>query len=190
MQSFTGHSKKSSFPSCPLCFPPGRTDRYNHELDTETEDDGEDLLFHSFSSCSPRYSRVYSQPGTHGHGHRMAAGLEPLIQDVNTAFLSPFASVPPQVSEYRMLPHEAGVVTAVVLVAAAEAVVGKGVCSAPSAIPSSLCHTLSLSSSMVLVVNLLYDLPPLQYMFSPQRPWMESLIYSPVFSEDLTLLSQ
>ncbi|RUS83851.1 hypothetical protein EGW08_008392 [Elysia chlorotica] len=58
-----------------------RTDRYNHELDTETEDDGEDLLFHSFSSCSPRYSRVYSQPGIHGHGHRMAGGLEPLIQD-------------------------------------------------------------------------------------------------------------
>ncbi|CAL1530340.1 unnamed protein product [Lymnaea stagnalis] len=47
-----------------------RIDRYNHELDTEdTEDDGEDLLFHSFSSCSPRYSRVYNR------------GLEPLIHD-------------------------------------------------------------------------------------------------------------
>ncbi|KAL8618608.1 hypothetical protein ACOMHN_015718 [Nucella lapillus] len=36
-----------------------RTERYNHDLDTEdTEDDGEDILFHSFSSCSPRYSKV------------------------------------------------------------------------------------------------------------------------------------
>ena len=40
----------------------GRTERYNHEIDTEdTEDDGEDILFHSFSSCSPRYSKVYSK---------------------------------------------------------------------------------------------------------------------------------
>ncbi|BFY99940.1 hypothetical protein BsWGS_02980 [Bradybaena similaris] len=47
-----------------------RVDRYNHELDAEdTEDDGEDLLFHSFSSCSPRYSQVYNR------------GLEPLIND-------------------------------------------------------------------------------------------------------------
>uniref|UniRef100_A0A2C9KAY4 non-specific serine/threonine protein kinase n=1 Tax=Biomphalaria glabrata TaxID=6526 RepID=A0A2C9KAY4_BIOGL len=62
-----------------------RIDRYNHELDTEdTEDDGEDLLFHSFSSCSPRYSRVYNR------------GLEPLINDVNMAFLSPYTNIPPQ----------------------------------------------------------------------------------------------
>lgn len=67
-------------------FVPGRVDRYNHELDAEdTEDDGEDLLFHSFSSCSPRYSQVYNR------------GLEPLIHDVNMAFLSPYASIPPQV---------------------------------------------------------------------------------------------
>ncbi|CAG5132563.1 unnamed protein product, partial [Candidula unifasciata] len=47
-----------------------RVDRYNHELEAEdTEDDGEDLLFHSFSSCSPRYSQVYNR------------GLEPLIND-------------------------------------------------------------------------------------------------------------
>lgn len=40
----------------------GRTERYNHEIDTEdTEDDAEDILFHSFSSCSPRYSKVYSK---------------------------------------------------------------------------------------------------------------------------------
>lgn len=64
----------------------GRIDRYNHELDTETEDDGEEILFQSFSSCSPRYSRVYNR------------GLEPLIQDVNMAFLSPYANIPPQVS--------------------------------------------------------------------------------------------
>lgn len=65
----------------------GRVDRYNHELDAEdTEDDGEDLLFHSFSSCSPRYSQVYNR------------GLEPLINDVNMALLSPYASIPPQVS--------------------------------------------------------------------------------------------
>ncbi|XP_070194512.1 microtubule-associated serine/threonine-protein kinase 3-like isoform X2 [Littorina saxatilis] len=39
-----------------------RLERYNHDLDTEdTEDDGEDILFHSFSSCSPRYSKVYSK---------------------------------------------------------------------------------------------------------------------------------
>ncbi|XP_059151907.1 microtubule-associated serine/threonine-protein kinase 3-like isoform X3 [Physella acuta] len=61
-----------------------RIDRYNHELDTETEDDGEEILFQSFSSCSPRYSRVYNR------------GLEPLIQDVNMAFLSPYANIPPQ----------------------------------------------------------------------------------------------
>ncbi|XP_074642526.1 microtubule-associated serine/threonine-protein kinase 2-like isoform X2 [Tubulanus polymorphus] len=36
-----------------------RTDRYNHELDVEdTDDDADDFMFHSFSSCSPRYSRV------------------------------------------------------------------------------------------------------------------------------------
>ena len=133
----------------------GRTDRYNHELDTETEDDGEDLLFHSFSSCSPRYSRVYSQPGTHGHGHRMAGGLEPLIQDVNTAFLSPFASVPPQVSKYRLLHNEAVVRTVVVVVAVAAVFLG-GVCWEPPAITFSCCPLLSLSSSLVLVVKLFY----------------------------------
>lgn len=38
-----------------------RTDRYNHELEAEdTEDETDDIMFHSFSSCSPRYSRVYS----------------------------------------------------------------------------------------------------------------------------------
>ncbi|XP_069126975.1 microtubule-associated serine/threonine-protein kinase 3-like isoform X2 [Argopecten irradians] len=39
-----------------------RMDRYNHDLDADdTEDDGEDVLFQSFSSCSPRYSKVYSK---------------------------------------------------------------------------------------------------------------------------------
>ncbi|XP_046356906.2 microtubule-associated serine/threonine-protein kinase 3-like isoform X5 [Haliotis rufescens] len=39
-----------------------RTDRYNHELEAEdTEDDADDPLFHSFSSCSPRYNKVYSK---------------------------------------------------------------------------------------------------------------------------------
>lgn len=70
----------------------GRVDRYNHEMDAEdTEDDGEDLLFHSFSSCSPRYSRVYNR------------GLEPVINDVNMAFLSPYASIPPQVDDSSIL---------------------------------------------------------------------------------------
>ena len=73
----------------PPSFPPypGRVDRYNHDLDAEeeTEDDGEDFLFHSFSSCSPRYSRVYNR------------GLEPLIHDVNLALLNPFNLLPPQV---------------------------------------------------------------------------------------------
>jgi len=37
-------------------------DRYNHDLEAEdTEDDADDILFHSFSSCSPRYSKVYSK---------------------------------------------------------------------------------------------------------------------------------
>ena len=38
-----------------------RTDRYSHqELDDDTEDDNDsDIMFQSFSSCSPRYSRVY-----------------------------------------------------------------------------------------------------------------------------------
>ncbi|XP_060070360.1 microtubule-associated serine/threonine-protein kinase 3-like [Ylistrum balloti] len=39
-----------------------RMDRYNHDLDADdTEDDGDDVLFQSFSSCSPRYSKVYSK---------------------------------------------------------------------------------------------------------------------------------
>ena len=34
-------------------------DRYNHEVEAEdTEDDMDDPLFHSFSSFSPRYSRM------------------------------------------------------------------------------------------------------------------------------------
>jgi len=33
-----------------------RTDRYCHNMDEDdTEDDSEDIMFHSFSSCSPRY---------------------------------------------------------------------------------------------------------------------------------------
>ncbi len=42
-----------------LVFPAARTDRYNHHEAEDTEDDMDDALFHSFSSCSPRYSRVY-----------------------------------------------------------------------------------------------------------------------------------
>ena len=41
-----------------------RSDRYNHDIETaeDTEDEPEDPLFHSFSSCSPRYSKkVYSK---------------------------------------------------------------------------------------------------------------------------------
>ncbi|KAL3869847.1 hypothetical protein ACJMK2_042478 [Sinanodonta woodiana] len=40
-----------------------RSERYNHDLDTEDTDadDADDVLFHSFSSCSPRYSKVYSK---------------------------------------------------------------------------------------------------------------------------------
>lgn len=39
-----------------------RSDRYCHDDDTDEEDiddDADDELFHSFSSCSPRYSKVY-----------------------------------------------------------------------------------------------------------------------------------
>src|SRR6218665_1114586 len=37
-----------------------RSDRYNHVAGEEdTEDDTDDSLFQSFSSCSPRYSKVY-----------------------------------------------------------------------------------------------------------------------------------
>lgn len=33
-----------------------RSDRYCHNMDEDdTEDDSEDIMFHSFSSCSPRY---------------------------------------------------------------------------------------------------------------------------------------
>ena len=33
-----------------------RSDRYCHTMDEDdTEDDSEDVMFHSFSSCSPRY---------------------------------------------------------------------------------------------------------------------------------------
>ena len=39
-----------------LC--PARSDRYSHnEDDDDTEDDSEDIMFHSFSSCSPRYMK-------------------------------------------------------------------------------------------------------------------------------------
>ena len=39
----------------------GRSDRYNHEVSDgdDTEDDTDDSMFHSFSACSPRYSKVY-----------------------------------------------------------------------------------------------------------------------------------
>ena len=36
-----------------------RLDRYNHEIENDdTEDEDTDLMFSSFSSCSPRYSKV------------------------------------------------------------------------------------------------------------------------------------
>ncbi|XP_023931930.1 microtubule-associated serine/threonine-protein kinase 3-like isoform X3 [Lingula anatina] len=37
-----------------------RVDRYNHDLE-DTEDDADDIMFHSFSSMSPRYSKVYGK---------------------------------------------------------------------------------------------------------------------------------
>ncbi|XP_077981397.1 microtubule-associated serine/threonine-protein kinase 3-like isoform X2 [Glandiceps talaboti] len=38
-----------------------RSDRYNHELDTEDDDESSDVPeFHNFSTCSPRYNRSYS----------------------------------------------------------------------------------------------------------------------------------
>lgn len=37
-----------------------RSDRYSHAAgEGDTEDDTDDSLFQSFSSCSPRYSKVY-----------------------------------------------------------------------------------------------------------------------------------
>lgn len=39
-----------------------RADRYNHEIeDSEELDDGDENVFSSFSSCSPRYRKVYSR---------------------------------------------------------------------------------------------------------------------------------
>lgn len=38
-----------------------RADRYSHEEAEDTEEDAEDIMFNSFSSCSPRYSRVYQK---------------------------------------------------------------------------------------------------------------------------------
>ncbi len=41
-------------------FSTARAERYNHDIEGEdTEDDMDDIMFHSFSSCSPRYSKVY-----------------------------------------------------------------------------------------------------------------------------------
>ena len=44
-----------------VLFVSGRTDRYSHDLEEgpDTEDETDELMFQSFSSCSPRYSRVY-----------------------------------------------------------------------------------------------------------------------------------
>jgi hypothetical protein len=37
-----------------------RSERYNHNVgEDDTEEEPEDALFHSFSSCSPRYSREH-----------------------------------------------------------------------------------------------------------------------------------
>ena len=64
-----------------VCLPcvSARTERYNHDLENaeDTEDDTEDILFHSFSSCSPRYSKVYS--------HRITDELH--VADVSRASL-------------------------------------------------------------------------------------------------------
>lgn len=38
-----------------------RADRYNHEEAEDTEEDAEDIMFNSFSSCSPHYSQVYQK---------------------------------------------------------------------------------------------------------------------------------
>jgi len=38
----------------------GRSERYRHDThddNADSDDDGEDSMFHSFSSCSPRYSQ-------------------------------------------------------------------------------------------------------------------------------------
>ncbi|XP_014680376.1 PREDICTED: microtubule-associated serine/threonine-protein kinase 3-like, partial [Priapulus caudatus] len=44
-----------------------RSDRYSHELDSDNDDSEESQLFGSFSSCSPRYSRVCSRPDSEQH---------------------------------------------------------------------------------------------------------------------------
>ena len=42
-----------------------RSDRYSHDVlepeAEDTEDDADDIMFHSFSSYSPRYSKVQHQ---------------------------------------------------------------------------------------------------------------------------------
>jgi hypothetical protein len=43
---------------CKWLYDAARSERYNHNVgEDDTEDEPEDALFHSFSSCSPRYSR-------------------------------------------------------------------------------------------------------------------------------------
>lgn len=44
-------------------FVSARSERYNHELEElgDTDEDENEVMFQSFSSCSPRYSRVYQK---------------------------------------------------------------------------------------------------------------------------------
>jgi hypothetical protein len=39
-----------------------RTDRYNHSLESDDDEDQAALDFSSFSTCSPRYSRICNSP--------------------------------------------------------------------------------------------------------------------------------
>lgn len=47
-----------------FCFPTARLDRYNHELEEDSEEGGEGGAFPSFSSYSPRYHKITSSQST------------------------------------------------------------------------------------------------------------------------------
>lgn len=44
------------------CFISARLDRYNHALESDDDEDQAALDFSSFSTCSPRYSRMCNSP--------------------------------------------------------------------------------------------------------------------------------
>ncbi|XP_046917441.2 microtubule-associated serine/threonine-protein kinase 3 isoform X2 [Dermatophagoides farinae] len=65
-----------------------RLDRYNHEVDDSDDHDTDDSsLFGSFSSCSPRYHRVYSRVDIHkeNSGDSSDGGVSSLLRPSNSS---------------------------------------------------------------------------------------------------------